>query len=146
MENLRSRRHQDHSADSILPAQFYPPRRRSQQAESLKRLMVAILEQAVKCFQANHDARGGEKRREFLEAQWWLFKADGARPFSFENVCEALGVHPDYLRRTLSQWLNTKLSATAAAGVRENTPSPALELRRTSRRLRLLPPKTASPR
>src|SRR5271155_429959 len=116
MENPSSRRrHQTYSADSILPVQFYPPRRRSEQAESLKRLMVAILEQAVKCFQANHDARGGEKRREFLEARWWLFEADGARPFSFENVCEALGVHPDYLRQSLSQWLTTKLSGAAAA-------------------------------
>jgi len=123
--------------------QFFGARHRDQQLEPLKRLMSAILEHAVKCFQANLDARSREKRREFHEAEWWLFEAKGVGPFSFENVCEVLEVHPDYLRRTLSQWLARRLAGATTAAVRDGRPEhSAAELRRRSQRRRLVPSST----
>jgi hypothetical protein len=51
--------------------------------------MMAVLTDAVRCYQNAHIANGCE-RRSFEEAERWLFddKSDGS--FSFENVSETL--------------------------------------------------------
>jgi len=146
MQNPRARHSQNYSSEgpleTILPVQFHS-RYRNRQMEALKRLMFAMLEHAVKCFQANLGARSREKRREFLEAEWWLFKANGVGPFSFESVCEVLGVHPDYVRRSLAQWRAAKRIYTdgAAGDLSQNPP----EIRRRSR-LSLSPATTPTAR
>ena len=147
MENPRARRNQGFSTDgpleTILPVQFHNARYRDRQMESLRRLMFAILEHGVKCFQANFEARNRERRREFLEAQWWLFKSNGVGPFSFENVCEVLGVHPDHVRRSLLAWRARTLAALDAAAREGGPQAPAPEIRRRRQRLRLVPSQPA---
>jgi hypothetical protein len=143
MENPRARRNQSYSAEgpleTILPVQFHNSRYRGHQMESLRRLMFAILEHGVKCFQANFEARNKERRREFLEAQWWLFKSNGVGPFSFENVCDVLGVHPDHVRRSLLAWRTRRLAALDAAASEAASETPALPVRGRRQRLRLVP-------
>jgi len=50
--------------------------------------MMAILEDALRCFQNNSDAKGGPRKRLFSEAEQWLIGEGGEGPFSFETVCE----------------------------------------------------------
>jgi hypothetical protein len=90
--------------DSVVPAQFYGARREGKQMEALKRLMCAILEDALRCFERNLGAYAVVRRREFREVENWLFReTKGEGPFSFENVCDALNVDPNRLRRVISE-------------------------------------------
>src|SRR5258708_19648106 len=80
--------------DSVMPAQFYPPRRRPAEFEPIMRLMGAILIDAVRCFQNNFEAYLPSAQNDFREARFWIFdnKADG--PFSFVSVCDAFQINP----------------------------------------------------
>ena len=55
--------------DTLLSAQYFDDRRRKAPLEPVKRLMLAILEDAINCFQDNHRARCGKSKRLFDEAR-----------------------------------------------------------------------------
>jgi hypothetical protein len=64
-------------------------------------LMVAVLLDALSIFYKTEGVRDHRKRLEFREVHGWIF-ADGADgPFSFENVCGAIGIDADALRDSL---------------------------------------------
>ena len=63
--------------------------------------MMAILEDALRCFQNNAGAASGRRKRLFLEAEEWLCGTGGEGPFSFNMVCGALGIEPEFLRNEL---------------------------------------------
>ena len=86
----------------ILPTQLRGDRRKA--AESLRRLMAAILEDAFKCFQKNINAQHLSQRREFFEAKHWFFGSNADGPFAFENVCHILDLDPDHIRYMLRNW------------------------------------------
>ena len=90
--------------DSVLPVQFYPARRGSASVEPVLRLMAAVLSDAMRCFQRNFAARHTHGRREFREAQFWIFEDKGTGPFSFEDVCDALGIDSGRLRASIVRW------------------------------------------
>ena len=66
-----------------------------------KMLMFAILVDAISCFDKLSAAAEMERSRKWLEAKNWLWSNRQDWPFSYRNVCEALGFDPDYLRRGL---------------------------------------------
>jgi hypothetical protein len=66
-----------------------------------KMLMFAILVDAISCVQISSSAEGIFRNRKFHEAKNWLWSDRQDWPFSYRNVCEALGYDPDYLRRGL---------------------------------------------
>jgi hypothetical protein len=70
-----------------------------------KKLMLAVLEDAVRCFQTHHTARRGHHKREFEKAQRWLFGFGGDWVFSFESICSTLELNPQYVRSGLARWL-----------------------------------------
>ena len=78
--------------DVILPPQFFDVRGRQLSAE--QRLMAAVLEDAVQCFQKHLLARNGEQRRLFREAAAWLLDDTSTEPFSFRGLCHALDLEP----------------------------------------------------
>ena len=63
-----------------------------------------MLEDAVHCFQTYLLARKPHERRLFQEAEDWIDSQDSQWFFSFENICEILGIHPGRLRDALKQW------------------------------------------
>ena len=65
-----------------------------------KTLMFAVLLDAVECFQKY---AGHEANRLFKDTDEWIFEDDPEWPFSFINICEAVGMDPEYLRKGLSQ-------------------------------------------
>ena len=83
----------------IVPAQFYPHRRGAAETDPIKRLMTAMLVDAVQCFQAAE--RQTAKTKEMSEARTWIFGQYADFPFSFVNVCAELGVSPNRIRRQL---------------------------------------------
>ena len=72
-----------------------------------KRLMIAILADAVNCFRRYGSARGRGKRRIVHEAENWLMSADTSWPFSFENICDVLAIDPQHLRSSLQREFRT---------------------------------------
>ncbi len=69
-----------------------------------KRLLLAVLEDAIICFQKYFHAQDAKQRRLYEEAASWIFARGDDREFSFENICETWGLGADYLRMGLLNW------------------------------------------
>ena len=67
-----------------------------------QRLMCAVLEDAVnKYLQYRDYAPMTNRGRLYSEAKEWIFVGGGTEPFSFESICAALGLDPDWWRQRL---------------------------------------------
>ena len=91
--------------DTVLPSQFFTALREKGFVEGEKRLMAAVLADAVDVYMKqaySPDARGGQL---FLDSEAWLFQQQPGRwLFSFDNICDVLGLEPEYIRRGLVEW------------------------------------------
>jgi hypothetical protein len=94
---------------TILPVQFHAARA----ARPERRLLLAVLNDALDTYRKHADLPGRRHRRLFAETEQWLFSDDVAWPFSFMNLCHALGIDADWLRRRL----RSPLGATRGAPV-----------------------------
>ena len=72
---------------SFLPSSGGSPSRGEKDA------VIAMLEDAVHCFQTYVLAKKPHERRLFQEAEEWIDSTDAHWYFSFENICEILGIH-----------------------------------------------------
>lgn len=95
--------------DTLITAQYLETVRRKIHLGPEKRLMLAVLEDGVICFQKNLLARTGKKKKLFQEAEDWILGEGSDWLFSFENICETLGLNPRYLRKGLMDWKQRKL-------------------------------------
>ena len=117
--------------DTLLPEQFLDTFRRKQHLEPEKKLMLAILEDGIACFQKYLFARDGKGKTLFREAETWVLeKGDGV--FSFDSVCEILAFDPDYLRRGLAEWKQAALDERIKPKVYRLTPRPHKQRRGVS--------------
>lgn len=90
--------------DVLLAADFFENFRRKTPLEPEKTLMLAVLEDGVRCFQDNALAQEGKKRKLFQEAEEWFLSDDSDWLFSFASVCVLLGLDPSYIRQGLRRW------------------------------------------
>jgi hypothetical protein len=90
--------------DTLLSTQYFENLRRKTLLEPEKRLMLAILEDGIQCYFDNVHAGGGKKQRLFEDAEAWIVASDDDWVFSFESVCDALGLNPEYVRQGLLRW------------------------------------------
>ena len=67
-------------------------------------LILAVLEDAIACFQKYVLAQNEKEMNIFQEAEEWILKKNSDWFLSFENVCEILQLDPDYLRQGLMSW------------------------------------------
>lgn len=72
-------------------------------------LMLAVLDNAIECFQKYVLAQREREKRLFREAEEWIVEKDSDWFFSFENICETLQLYPDYIRQGLLCWKEAKL-------------------------------------
>jgi hypothetical protein len=108
--------------DMITPEQFYDSRHDDSAIAPVKRLMMAVLEDALRCFQNNSNAKSGPRKRLFVEAEQWLCGETGDGPFSFDTVCETLGIEPQFLRGGLRQWRAQQLVGVLARRLARRSP------------------------
>ena len=94
----------------VLASAQYADARRARTIEPEKSLMLAILEDAVRCFQENYSAEYGNRKQIFDDAERWLFQSSKDWVFSFANVCAVLEFEPQYIRRGLRTWRENELS------------------------------------
>ena len=107
--------------DTLMPEQYLETFRRKLHLEPEKKLLLAVLEDAIACFQKYLFAKDGKGRVLFLEAEEWILDRDTDWLFSFANVCEMLGFEPSYLRDGLMHWKAQKLENHSKAKVYQLT-------------------------
>ena len=90
--------------DILIEAQFQSSHQRRFHLDPERVLMLAVLQDAVVCFQDNVKATCKRKQTMHLDAAEWITNDDRSYPFSFENVCEALGFDAGYMRQGLLRW------------------------------------------
>lgn len=90
--------------DILIEAQFESSHRRRFHLDPERVLMLAVLQDAVVCFQEHVVADCKRKQSLYREAEEWISSTDRAYLFSFENVCEALGFDANYMRDGLLRW------------------------------------------
>ena len=91
--------------DVLTPGQYYDGVRADDAlVRPIKRLMLAVLEDAMRCYQTYANSRSRAHRRLFIEADAWLMDRQADGVFSFATVCETLGIDPACLREGLRRW------------------------------------------
>ena len=90
--------------ESILPEQFFDGFLRKPRELSERKLLAAVLADAVHCFKKHAFARRRRGRRLFREAEAWLMQCDTGAPLQFEDVCSVLGLNAEDIRKALWTW------------------------------------------
>lgn len=98
----------DEYLDTLRAREFLEPE---------KRLMLAVLEDAVGCFQKYLFAWDRKGRTLFREIEAWILEEEGGWVFSFNGICEALGLSPGYVRHGLMHWKEKELAKQAGPKV-----------------------------
>src|SRR5690349_18238523 len=96
--------------DIVLPEQFFEGVRHDSQASGEKALMLAVLEDGIRCFQEHLRNPRSNPRLLSQQAESWIRAVDYEWPFSFNNVCETLGIDPSALRAALLAWKTQRLA------------------------------------
>lgn len=91
--------------DAVLPSQYT---RRGAPQSGERRLMVAVLEDALHCFQKYVDADDPKHRELFADAEAWINTDNPTWFFSFPNVCDTLDIDPDWVREGLFKWRDAR--------------------------------------
>ena len=103
--------------ESVLPSQYFAEAAVDASLQAEKRLMLAVLEDAVGTFQKYVNARDRSALKLFTEVEDWFASDDQDWPYSFLNIGQALGLEVAYLRRGLARWKDRQRSP---AGVASN--------------------------
>jgi hypothetical protein len=90
--------------DTLLPAQYFAAFAREGGLVRERRLMLAVLQDAVECYQKYALARDPKGRLLFEDSAEWIESREREWPFAYENICEVLGLNPEYIRRGLHKW------------------------------------------
>jgi hypothetical protein len=93
----------ENSDDALVGLQYLDTFRRSEHLEPEKSLLAAILEDAVQEYRKYGQADDPKSKSRFHEVEEWFDRRDKDWIFSFENVCELLGIDPAYIRRRLHE-------------------------------------------
>src|SRR5438445_10303813 len=92
------------SPDTLLPSQCCDRVRRRVEHDGERRLMIAVLEDAVDVYRKQAAAQEARNQQLFREAEEWIEDRDRTWLFSFENICDVLDIDSSYVRRGLHAW------------------------------------------
>jgi hypothetical protein len=79
--------------------------------------MRAVLQDAILCYLGRAKRRRVDSRILSREAEHWIRVRDWESPFSFNNVCEALGLCHESTRRTILAWKDDPERAARACSI-----------------------------
>jgi hypothetical protein len=92
----------EESIEIVVPTQFHRPASESWWPGE-KRLMLALLTDAIEVLMKGRHANDPRRRLLFEETVEWFADDDPKWPCSFVNVCEALGLDAGAVRTTLAR-------------------------------------------
>jgi len=90
--------------DTLVPSQYFERVGSDAAFQPEKRLMLAVLEEAIATFQRHVVSDSSRSQRLVEEVESWADGADAEWPFSFENICSALDIEPEFLRTGMARW------------------------------------------
>ncbi|MGH7823304.1 MAG: hypothetical protein ACREQ9_26385 [Candidatus Binatia bacterium] len=112
--------------DTLLPSQFFGALREKGFVEGEKRLMAAVLADAVECYMKYAFTSESRAHQLFLDAEAWIFENEtGPWFFSFTNICDVLGLEPEYIHRGLLEWRRKRVPTFRPAEAFRHGPKPA---------------------
>jgi hypothetical protein len=87
------------------PGRFYGGWSSSEDLPSIKRLMLAVLQDALECLAGRAIYTAGlNPRRSAQEAAEWVADMNERAVFSFNSVCDALSLDAAAVRKALIEW------------------------------------------
>jgi hypothetical protein len=96
--------------EAVMPSQLSGGPSRVPPFQPEEALLLAVLEDAIRTFEKYVTASGPRGRRRFAEVEaWFTSEEETASPFSFVNVCYALGLEESYVRNGLPGWRRSRL-------------------------------------
>jgi len=107
--------------DILAPAQYFDGLMKEQARAPERDLALAMLEDAVMCFQKYLKSTREKERYIFTEAEEWFLSDDRHWVFSFLNLCDFLGLDPEFLRKGLFRWKDDALSGQDVVRVNNDT-------------------------
>jgi hypothetical protein len=107
--------------DVLLPMQYFGALKRKKYPSGEHRLIVALMRDAVDCFQKYIHSVDAKRRQLYLDAEAWIGDEDDHRQFSFNNVCELLGMNSTYIREGLFTWRDEQHQTAFAAARKRRT-------------------------
>lgn len=88
--------------DTAISEEFFDLLR-TKHLDPEKALLLAVLEDAVHCFDKYGTAQDPVGKEQFREVENWIMHRGNDWIFSFDNVCELLGLDPQYVRHGLQK-------------------------------------------
>ena len=89
------------SDDILMTQQYADTFRRGEHFDPEKVLVAAILDDAIQEYRKYSGAHDPKGKKRFREAEEWIMHDGNGWIFSFYNVCDFLGLDPDYVRHGL---------------------------------------------
>jgi hypothetical protein len=87
----------------LLPVQYDDLVRRHVTRDGERRLLLAVLKDALRCYLKNMNGPTAHAYRIFEETAHWFYAKHQVGIFAYEHLCDALGIDPEPLR----EWLKT---------------------------------------
>jgi len=88
----------------ILPVQYTPPRNAEGRCEGERRLMLAVLEEAIVTLKLHLRGPSVHSRRIVAEIENWLASGSRAHTFAFATICDVLGFDVPAVRQAVKDW------------------------------------------
>lgn len=96
--------------DILAPAQYFDGLMKEQARAPERDLALAMLEDAVMCFQKYLKSTREKEQYLFTETEEWFRSDNREWVFSFLNLCDFLGLDPEFVRKGIFRWKNGALS------------------------------------
>lgn len=90
--------------DILAGQQFFKVFQQKSGSDPERRLMLAVLSDAIECYQKYATANTRRGRNLFSNAEKWIASREASWPYSFEHICDVLNISANYLRVGLMQW------------------------------------------
>jgi hypothetical protein len=90
--------------DTLLPAQYFDRFASEAAFQPEKRLMLAVLEEAIATYQRHVSSQTRRSKRLVEDVEEWVNGTESESSFSFDNICAALDLEPEYLRSGMARW------------------------------------------
>jgi hypothetical protein len=97
-------------AEIILPIQFAHPRNVEGRCEGERRLMLAVLEDAVVTLKSHLRGPSVHSRRIAAEIENWLASGSCSHTFAFATICDVLGFDVPAVRQAIGEWTRAERS------------------------------------
>jgi hypothetical protein len=102
--------------ETIVPSQYFDRVGVDASSQPEKRLMLAVLEDAITTFQRHVHSETRRSKRLVEDVEAWTAGSRDEDSFSFEEVCAALDIEPEYVRQGLARWKAAELRQVRQGG------------------------------